>query len=122
MAAGVLAAAAGAGATILAPTGLSALGVALGITSAPLIVTVAPIVGAAATVAGAASGGAYFYSKWKNRQVSEDANNADDLMSDNSLSDKQMKEIEMLEKAHAQGFLSDEDFNQKIDKIIQATN
>lgn len=54
-----------AGAVLAAPTGLSAIGVALGLTSAPLIVTAAPIVGAAAAVAGALSGGAYFYSKWK---------------------------------------------------------
>ncbi|WP_240931521.1 hypothetical protein [Azotobacter chroococcum] len=54
-----------AGAVLAAPTGLSAIGVALGLTSAPLIVTAAPIVGAAAAVTGALSGGAYFYSKWK---------------------------------------------------------
>jgi hypothetical protein len=61
-----------AGATLAAPTGLSAIGVALGITSAPLIVTAAPIVGAAATVTGVISGGAYFYSKWKSRKNQED--------------------------------------------------
>ncbi|ACO80123.1 hypothetical protein AvCA_39840 [Azotobacter vinelandii CA] len=54
-----------AGAVLAAPTGLSALSVALGLSSAPLIVTAAPIVGAAAAVTGALSGGAYFYSKWK---------------------------------------------------------
>lgn len=58
-----------AGATLAAPSGLSAIGVALGITSAPLIVTAAPIVGAAATVTGVISGGAYFYSKWKSRKA-----------------------------------------------------
>jgi len=59
------------GATLAAPTGLSAIGVALGITSTPLIVTAAPIVGAAATVTGIISGGAYFYSKWKSRKARE---------------------------------------------------
>lgn len=47
-----------AGAAIAAPTGLTAVGVALGVTSAPLIVTAAPIIlsvaGTAATVAAAA--------------------------------------------------------------------
>jgi len=64
-----------AGAALAAPTGLSAIGVALGITSAPLIVTAAPIVGAAATVTGVISGGAYFYSKWKSRKTKEDSGN-----------------------------------------------
>ncbi|MGZ5017445.1 MAG: hypothetical protein ACXV8U_16860, partial [Methylobacter sp.] len=61
-----------AGAVWATPTGLSAVGVALGITSAPLIVTAAPIVGAAATVTGVISGGAYFYSKWKSKKVKKD--------------------------------------------------
>lgn len=56
------------GATLAAPTGLSAIGVVLGLVSAPLIVTAAPIVGVAATVTGVVSGGAYFYSKWKSRK------------------------------------------------------
>lgn len=60
------------GATLAAPTGFSAIGVALGITSAPLIVTAAPFVGIAATVTGIISGGAYFYSKWKSRKPKED--------------------------------------------------
>ncbi|HEY8157762.1 MAG TPA: hypothetical protein VIF10_03565 [Methylobacter sp.] len=64
-----------AGAALAAPTGLSAIGVALGITSAPLIVTIAPIIGAAATVTGVISGGAYFYSKWKSRKAKEDLEN-----------------------------------------------
>lgn len=64
-----------AGAALVAPTGLSAIGVALGITSAPLIVTVAPIIGTAATVTGVISGGAYFYSKWKSRKAKEDLEN-----------------------------------------------
>lgn len=56
-----------AGAVLAAPTGLSALAVAIGITSAPLIVTVAPVICALATATGVVSGGAYFYSKWKTR-------------------------------------------------------
>ncbi|MEI6707814.1 MAG: hypothetical protein WCK96_11835 [Methylococcales bacterium] len=70
MVAGVVSAAVTVGATIAAPTGLSAITIALGITSTPLIVMAAPIVGAAATVAGVVSSGAYFYAKWKNRQNS----------------------------------------------------
>lgn len=64
-----------AGAALAAPTGLSALGVALGITSAPLIVTVAPVIMVAATVTGVVSGGAYFYSKWKSKKVKDDSGN-----------------------------------------------
>jgi len=60
-----------AGAALAAPTGLSALGVAIGITSAPLIVTVAPVIGAIATATGVISGGAYFYSKWKTKRTKE---------------------------------------------------
>lgn len=71
MTTGILSGIVGAGATLAAPTGLSAIGVALGITSAPLIVTAAPIVAGAATVTGVVSGCAYFYSKWKNRQSNE---------------------------------------------------
>lgn len=56
-----------AGASLAAPTGLSAVGVALGITSAPLIVAAAPVVATAATAVGLVSGTAYFYSKWKSR-------------------------------------------------------
>ncbi|KDB50412.1 hypothetical protein X805_39980 [Sphaerotilus natans subsp. natans DSM 6575] len=62
-----------AGAAIAAPTGLSAVGVALGITSAPLIVTAAPVLGAAATAAGVISGGAYFYSRWRSAQEEAEA-------------------------------------------------
>ncbi|MFZ2725267.1 MAG: hypothetical protein WAX77_03345 [Methylococcaceae bacterium] len=110
MTAGIVAGVASAGAVLAAPTGLSALGVSLGIISAPLIVTAAPIIGIAATVAGTISGGAYFYAKWKDRQ------NSDDI---NQLSEKQLKDIEMLEQAYEQGFLSEEDFNSRIEKIIQ---
>jgi hypothetical protein len=70
MMAGFVSAAVSVGATIAAPTGLSAIAVAIGITSAPLIVTSAPIVGAAAMVAGVVSSGTYFYAKWKNRHNS----------------------------------------------------
>jgi hypothetical protein len=68
MATGVVAGIATAGAVIAAPTGLSAIGVAIGISSLPLIVTAAPILGVVATVAGTISGGTYFYSKWKNNR------------------------------------------------------
>lgn len=57
-----------AGASLAAPTGLSAIGVALGITSAPLIVATAPVIATVATAVGAISGGTYFYSKWKSRR------------------------------------------------------
>lgn len=62
-----------AGASMAAPTGLSAIGVALGITSAPLIVTAAPIVAAVATATGVVSGAVYFYSKWRSRKVKVDS-------------------------------------------------
>lgn len=62
-----------AGAALATPTGLSAIGVALGIIDAPLIVTAAPIIGAAATATGIISGGAYFYSKWKSRAAKADS-------------------------------------------------
>ncbi|MES2018696.1 MAG: hypothetical protein V4484_19575 [Pseudomonadota bacterium] len=58
-----------AGASLVAPTGLSAIGIALGITSAPLIVSAAPIVASVATAAGMVSGGTYFHSKWKSRKT-----------------------------------------------------
>lgn len=116
MTTGIVSAAVGVGASLAAPTGLSALGVALGLTSAPLIVTAAPIIGAAATVAGVVSGGAYFYSKWKNRQNSE---STETLLLESSLSNKQIKEIQVLEDAYTQGFLSEADFNKKIEKVTQ---
>jgi len=65
MTVGIVAGASALVASISAPTGLSAIGVTLGIISPPLIVTVSPIIGAAATFAGVASGATYFYSKWK---------------------------------------------------------
>ena len=55
----VIAAVAGAGASVLAPTGLSAVSIALGLASTPLIVTAVPILiaiaGGAAVVSAAAS-------------------------------------------------------------------
>ncbi|MCK6404167.1 MAG: hypothetical protein L6Q74_20035 [Sphaerotilus natans subsp. sulfidivorans] len=75
---GITSGVAAAGAAIAAPTGLSAVGVALGISSAPLIVTAAPILGVAATAAGVISGGAYFYSKWRSTQEeAQDAGRGD---------------------------------------------
>lgn len=68
MATGVVAGFAAAGAALAAPTGLAAVGVVLGITSAPLIVTAAPVFAIIATVTGTISGGTYFYSKWKNHR------------------------------------------------------
>jgi len=61
------------GAALATPTGFSAIGVALGITSAPLIVTAAPLIETAATVTGVISGGAYFYSRWKSKKVKEES-------------------------------------------------
>jgi hypothetical protein len=119
MTTGIVSAAAGVGASLAAPTGLSAIGVALGLTSAPFIVTAAPIIGVAATVVGAVSGGAYFYAKWKNKQHSE---NIESFLFDNGLSNKQIKEIKMLENAHAHGFLSDADFNKKIEIVVNRIN
>ncbi|MGX4640465.1 hypothetical protein [Massilia sp. SYSU DXS3249] len=68
---GITAGVTAAGAAIAAPTGLSAVGVALGVTSAPLIVTAAPVIAAAATTVGVVSGGAYFYSKWRSKNTDE---------------------------------------------------
>lgn len=73
---GITAGVTAAGAAIAAPTGLSAVGVALGVTSAPLIVAAAPVVAAAATVAGVVSGGAYFYSKWKSHNAQDTEDNS----------------------------------------------
>jgi len=64
-----------AGAALAAPTGLSAVGVALGITSAPLIVTTAPVIAVMATATGVISGGTYFYSKWKSKKAKDDSGN-----------------------------------------------
>jgi hypothetical protein len=66
------------GAQLAMPTGFSAIGVALGLASPPLIVTAAPIIGTAATVSGVISGGVYFYSKWKSRKARKAAENQQD--------------------------------------------
>ena len=68
MTATIVSAVVGVGAMLAEPTGFSAIGVALGMTSEPLIVTAAPIVASVATATGVISGGAYFYSKWKNKR------------------------------------------------------
>ena len=60
-----------AGAVLFAPTGLNALGVAVGLTSAPFIVTAAPVLAVVSTVVGVVSGGAYFYSKWKTKKIKD---------------------------------------------------
>lgn len=65
-----------AGASMAAPTGLSAIAIALGISSTPLIVAAAPVIASVATAVGAISGGTYFYSKWKSgreKKVTEGA-------------------------------------------------
>jgi hypothetical protein len=79
---GIAAGVTAAGAAIAAPTGLSAVGIALGIGSAPLIVAAAPAIAVAATTAGVISGGAYFYSMWRSKGA-EDAD-------DNSTSEKEV--------------------------------
>ena len=72
MVTGVLTGIASAGAALAAPTWLTAIGVALGINSAPLVVTAAPVLATIATVSGAVAGGAYYYSKWRNHQKKKD--------------------------------------------------
>lgn len=52
----------GTGAALAAPTGLSAIGVALGVTSTPIIMVAAPIVAAIAAGTVAVAGLARFYS------------------------------------------------------------
>lgn len=68
MTATVVSAVVGVGANFFEQTGLSAIGVAIGILDEPLIVTAAPMVSNVATVTGVISGCAYFYSKWKNKR------------------------------------------------------
>lgn len=64
----VIAAVAGAGASVLAPTGLSAVGVALGLVSTPLIVTAVPILVAIAGGAAVVSAAASLHSKMKRKK------------------------------------------------------
>ena len=52
-----------AGAIVAAPTGLTAVGVAVGLVSAPIIVTAAPLITSAAGIAITVSAGASLYSK-----------------------------------------------------------
>ncbi len=61
-----------AGAAMAAPTGFSAIGVTLGLTSAPFIVTAAPMIAIVSTAIGVVSGGAYFYSKWRTWKTPEE--------------------------------------------------
>lgn len=61
------------GAAAAAPTGLTAIGVSLGIISAPAIVTAAPILVGAAGAAFTVSAGASLYSKYKSRDESGDS-------------------------------------------------
>ncbi len=114
VATGIAATVAAGAATVAAPTGLSAMGVALGLTSAPLAVTAAPIIGAVAGAAGVAYGVAHFYAKWKNKQINPD----EFEKAQHTLSDKQLKAIEELEYAYNEGFLSDENFQKKLESII----
>ncbi len=57
-----------AGAAVSAPTGLAAVGVALGMVSAPLVVTAAPFLASVAGVAITVSAGASLYSKFRSRK------------------------------------------------------
>lgn len=58
-----------AGALVAAPTGLTAVGVAVGLVSAPVIVTAAPIITSAAGVAITISAGASLYSKIRRKRT-----------------------------------------------------
>lgn len=58
-----------AGAVVAAPTGLTAVGVAVGLVSAPVIVTAAPLIASAAGVAMTVSAGASLYSKLKRKRA-----------------------------------------------------
>lgn len=57
-----------AGAIVAAPTGLTAVGVAVGLVSAPIIVTAAPLISSAAGVAITVSAGASLYSKVRRKR------------------------------------------------------
>lgn len=84
---GITAGVSAAGAAIAAPTGIGAVGVALGLTSAPLIVTAAPVLAAAATTAGVVSGSGYFYSKWRSK-AAKNAGQDSAAQTDDSLSQR----------------------------------
>jgi hypothetical protein len=59
------------GAWIAAPTGLTAVGVSLGLVSAPLVVTAAPVLTVVAGVAATLSAGASLYSKYRNSRSNQ---------------------------------------------------
>jgi len=63
----VVATVAAAGAAVAAPTGLTALGVSMGLVSAPVIVTAAPVLIGVASGAAALSAGAALYKKYRKR-------------------------------------------------------
>lgn len=58
-----------AGSVVAAPTGLTAVGVAVGLVSAPAIVTAAPLIASAAGVAVTVSAGASLYSKLRRKRA-----------------------------------------------------
>ncbi|MGQ2966478.1 hypothetical protein [Methylophilus sp.] len=63
-----------AGAIVAAPTGLTAVGVAVGLVSAPIIVTAAPLITSAAGVAIPVSAGASLYSKIRRKRAQAKVN------------------------------------------------
>jgi len=73
MATGILAGLSAAGAVLVEPTGLDALGVWLGITDEPLIARAAPILGSLATASGTVSGFTYFWAQRKNRRTNNES-------------------------------------------------
>ena len=64
-------------ATVAAPTGITAIGVAVGVVSAPAIVTAAPILVGIAGAAFTISAGASLYTKMRNKKKSNESNNQD---------------------------------------------
>ncbi|WP_347985861.1 hypothetical protein [Methylomonas sp. AM2-LC] len=82
MASGIIAGISAFGATVYTPTGLSAVGVWLGIDDEPMIVILAPWLGDIATAAGVLSGCTYFYSQWKKRQSKRNVSMAESSESD----------------------------------------
>lgn len=73
MATGILAGLSAAAATLATPTGLSAVGVWLGLIDEPLIITLAPVFSTLATACGTVSGFTYFYALHKRRQLAKRA-------------------------------------------------
>lgn len=72
----VVAAVAVAGAAVAAPTGLSAVGVAIGVFSTPVIVSAAPVLVAVAGGAAAISAAASLYSKARRKKLATSAQDA----------------------------------------------